>query len=340
MKLNNILFGISSFAFLVCLILKPEPCKEGVIRGILLCGRVIIPSLFPFTVCILGLLNSSFFDFFEFLSPITKKLFSLSGKEFSYFILSLLGGYPVGAKLLSESEIPKEKASFMLNYCVNGGPAFIVSAVGLGILSSKEMGYVLLLSHILSAVILCMALGPFMPVVTAKSQKVSGINPIDNFILSTSKASETILSICGFVILFSGINAYITRSPLKSISLLLEVTNAVTYTKNIYLISFLLGFSGVCIWFQVLSAAKGIKINFYLFILARVLQGALSSLFTALFVRLFNIALPTASNGKVFSVMTSYSGYALSLSMLVLAFVFIISLQTKKYAGKIIEDMV
>ncbi len=340
MKLKNILFSLITFFFLLCLIIEPEICKEGVIRGVLLSGRVIIPSLFPFTVCILILQGSAFFEIFEFLSPVTKRIFSLSAKEFSVFLLSMLGGYPVGAKLLSESSIEGKKASLMLNYCVNAGPAFIVSAVGFGILGSREIGYILLVSHILSAFILCFVLKFFMPETSEKKIKIKALSVADNFVLSTAKASETVFSICAFVILFSGINSYIESLSLKPVSFLLEVTNAVTKTNNIYLISFLLGFSGVSVWCQVMAAAKRIRINFPLFLLCRILQGVLSFVFTLLLVELTNIALPTFSNGKVFVSRVVYATPQLALSMLVMAIIFIISLQTKKYAGKITEDMI
>lgn len=339
MKKINIIMSCLVLIFMFCLLKEPEICKNGIIKGILLSGRVIVPSLFPITVCLLFLQNADFFRIFDFLNPATNKIFRLSSSEFCIFLLSLLGGYPVGAKLLSEADIDNKKASLMLNYCINAGPGFIVSAIGFGILNSKEAGLILLFSHILSSFILCFIFGFFMPETSIKNKNRKALNPADNFVLSTYKASETIFSISAFVILFSGITAYFD-GILKPLSFLLEITNAVTYTRNIYLISFLLGFSGICIWFQVFSAAKKIKINLLFFIISRLFHGALSIGLTWSLVKIFSISFETLSNGKPFVKSIVYSTPVLSLCLLIMAMVFIISLQTKKYAGKIIEDMI
>ncbi len=340
MKIKNYLFLGTVFLFLFCLITRPEICKDGAIRGILLSSRVIIPSLFPFTVCILILQSMEFFEVLRFLTPVTKRFFSLTAGEFSLFLLSLLGGYPVGAKLLNEAEIDNKKAGIMLNYCVNAGPAFIISAVGFGILGSEKIGYILLSGHILSAIFLSIAFKFFMPPKTEENKKKKPLNLADSFVLSTAKASETVLSICAFVILFSTINAYIESFSIKPLLYILEVTNAVAQTKNIYLISFLLGFAGVSVWCQVIFSAKRIRINFPIFLLSRIIHGALSSLFTFAFVRLSGISVATFSNGKVIFKELFYSTAQLGVSMLVMVIIFIISLQSKKYAGKIIEDMI
>ena len=150
---------VSVLTLTTLLIIKPEPCRTGVINGILLCGRVIIPSLFPFTMCVLFIDKSNILKRLEPLSFLTNKLFGLSGELFSIMLLSLIGGYPIGAKLLNESvnagKISQETARNMLNYCVNGGPAFIVAAVGSGILNSKKIGTILLLSHISATLVIC-----------------------------------------------------------------------------------------------------------------------------------------------------------------------------------------
>ena len=57
---------ICSAAFIVILILKPELCTKGAAEGLLLAGRVIIPSLFPFTACVLFIMKSGGTELFGF----------------------------------------------------------------------------------------------------------------------------------------------------------------------------------------------------------------------------------------------------------------------------------
>lgn len=336
--------------FTLLIIINPAICKAGAISGILMCGRIIIPSLFPFTMCVLFIIKSGVLQKLEPLTPTTKAFFGITADEFSLLILSMIGGYPVGARLIKESAdngvITETQSRIMLNYCINAGPAFIIGAVGTGILGSKEIGYLLLASHIIASLFLCFICRFFRTEekLSVKAPPIH-ISIADNFVVSASEAASSVLGICAFVILFSAINAYIKafsiKLPfLKFLLLLTEVTNAVTYTDNIILISFLLGFGGFCVWCQVISAAKDIKINYSLFLLFRLIHGILSAAFTSLGLRVFGITLPTFSSGGEFSFSALYSTPTLTVSMLAMSIIFAISLTTKKYSAKILEDIV
>ena len=214
MKIRNRIFSILTFSFLlgfgVLLISKPEICKNSIASSIVLCASVIIPSLYPFGVCTLYFLKSGIFERLDFVSPVTLKLFGLSAYPFFIFLFSLVGGYPIGTKLLNEAVNDKilspDSARKMSRFCVNAGPAFIISAVGSSILGNKKLGVVLFVSHILSSLIICRFFGK----VTAQNpQNKDFINPIDNFVLSASQTSSSVLSVCAFVILFSVFTGYI-----------------------------------------------------------------------------------------------------------------------------------
>ena len=335
--------------FIGFLMLKPETCKNGIAYGILLCGRVIIPSLFPFTMCVLFILRSGVLNRFSFLNGATQRLFGIPFRLFSVFLLSAIGGYPVGAKLLNEAvqikAVTQETAERMLYYCINAGPAFVVSAVGAGILGSVKLGYVLFLSNFFATFIMALFSGRFIKEKGAVGSNSVRVNAADNFVESTAQAAESVLGICGFVILFSGINSYINLLStefelLKIFSFLFEVTNAVTLTQNIFLISFLLGFGGISVWCQVLAVSKNIKINYIKFIFFRILHGTLSLLLTFLIIRIFGVAVPTLSNFKNAIPHNFYSTGAVAGAMLVMSIVFAVAITTKKYVVKITDDMV
>ncbi len=325
--------SLSAVIMLVLIILNPNVCKSGAISGLLLSGNVIIPSLFPFAVFVLFILKSN----------LPQKLHIKS--DISIFILSLIGGYPIGAKLLNEALetkiINKNDAEKMLNYCVNAGPAFIILAVGGGLLNSQKLGYILFVSHILASIIL-MALTKTK---SKESKQKNDMNIIDNFVLSVSQAASATFSICSFIILFSVILSYINFYTqkfeiLKSVSYILEVTNACAKTKNIYLISFLLGFSGICIWFQVWGMVKHFKINYLKFAICRILHGLLSTTITFIIIKVFKIALPTLSNGINAGYALTATAPAIAISLIIMGIIFIISLNTKNYAGNLLEDLV
>ncbi len=336
--------------FTALLIADPAPCKNGVATGILLCGRVIIPSLFPFTMCVLFIINSGILSKLDAISKVTNKLFGLSGEIFSYFLLSLIGGYPIGAKLLSRAvtlkKISPERAGVVLNYCINAGPAFVISAIGSTILGSTKIGAIIFVGNIISSILLCFLMrnlktkSPEAPATVAFP-----INPADNFVLSATEASSAVFGICSLVILFSGIDSYVLKFAesvklLKPVSLILEVTNAVTFTNNVYLIAFLLGLGGICIWCQIISLSGNIKINYPLFVISRIFHGALSAAVSAAIIKIFKVTLPAISNGKSFSRDIFYSTPALAFSMISMGIIFAISLSAKKTNCKILDDVV
>lgn len=336
-----------SAVFLGLVILNPRLCTRGAVDGILLAGRVIIPSLFPFTACVLFIMRSGGENLFSFAKPFTKRVLHISPDLFSVMLLSLIGGYPVGAKLLNEAvksgRISAENAGIMLNYCVNAGPAFVVLAVGEGIIGSKAVGYIMLCAHIISSLILSVAFGFFIKEEKEKPPvKTAALGTAENFTASVSDAASAVFSVCAYVVLFSAITKYVgfyaDKIPaLKYVLPLLEVTNAVSKTRNIILISFLLGFAGLSIWCQILSVGRLIKLNLAVFALSRVLHGVISAALCALLLKIFGIAVCTSAK-IVYS--PAYGGAALSLSMASMVIILLISLFSEKRTGNIVKDIV
>lgn len=343
----NIVLIVSVLFLIYILISNPALCKMGVATGVLLCGRVIIPSLFPFTVCVLFLMNSGALMGLKSLFRFKKRD---SFERFFIVLLSFIGGYPIGAKLLgnavAEKSISPKRAGNMLNFCVNAGPAFIISAIGCGILNSKKTGIILLASHILSGIVLILISNLKLSDYDCHNRlKYPKLNIADSFVKSVADASATVLNICGFVILFSAINGYLNYyseniSAIKSVALLLEITNAVTITNNVYLISFLLGFGGISVWCQVISVFGRIKFSFIKFLIFRILHGVLSVGFTVLLLKIFPVNVAVFSNVKSTTFTYFYSTAAVGISMLVMGLVFIISVSGKKYVDKLLEDMI
>ena len=343
---KNLFFIITALIFLIFMVVYPNPCHSGALKGLILCGRVIIPALFPFTVCVLVLMRLNVSKYLSFLEKITKPIFNLSANQFAVFLLSLIGGYPVGAQLIEElsssGEIDKKTARTMLCFCVNAGPAFIVLAVGDGILGSKSAGYCLLASHVAASFILTLLLRKSLhcnqkPKITRKPDK--SLSEI--FVSATADASAAMLNICSYVILFSTVNAYLLQYPkLEPLVMLFEVTNGTALTNNIYIISFLLGFSGLSILLQVISVSKTNGVNLPLFISFKTLHGIISATLTYILLKLFPVHIDTISNNMNFSPTVFYSSAALAVSLLIMVILLIFSIFGENQGGKLREDMI
>lgn len=138
--------GIALLA--VGLLADAAAVSEGVRRGLEVCGGVLIPSLFPFMAL------SGFLSITEYgrilsapLRAVTTRIYKLPGDLGVIVLLSMIGGYPVGAKmiagLLERGRIDRETASRMLCFCVNSGPSFLISAVGVGMFRDRSAGVIL-----------------------------------------------------------------------------------------------------------------------------------------------------------------------------------------------------
>ena len=147
-----------TFVILLCItlfIINPSSCMNATLRG----GKVwlinVVPALFPFfilTRIITSLNQSSIIPLDKF----TNKFFNTNNAGLVYF-LSMLSGYPVGAKMIStyyhNGTINKDTATKMFSFCSTSGPMFIVGTVGIGVFKNSAVGYILLVSHIIGSFI-------------------------------------------------------------------------------------------------------------------------------------------------------------------------------------------
>lgn len=341
-KVINVLGVILILAFAFLIIFKPTVCTNSALSGILLCGNIIIPTIYPFTFCVLFIKNSGALRFLKPLNNLTNRIFGLNYYEFAIFLLSLIGGYPLGARLLADSKL--EKTPIMINYCVNAGPAFIILAIGKGVFNSAKIGWILFFSHISSSLIIALfSKRKFKFSSPPKTEK--SLNCVDNFVTSAAAAAQTIINICSVVIIFSVVSGYIglfsqSFKPLYFLGLLCEITNSVFKCNNVLTVSFLLGFAGFGIWSQIFSILKLQKINYAIFMVFRLIHGFLSAVITLILLKVLKLTAYTLSNGIGFVFLPFTNGPIVAFSLVITGIVLIISLYGKKYVGNLMEDIV
>lgn len=158
--------GIQTFGLLLviagagaALLAWPGAVATGVSRGLSICSSVIIPSLFPFLVLAGFLVRSGVSQSLgRRLEKPTRKLFGLPGCCAAGILVGFIGGYPAGGvavgQLVSQGDITPRQGRRMLRFCVNAGPAFVISAVGAGMLGSVRYGAVLFAAHIAASLLM------------------------------------------------------------------------------------------------------------------------------------------------------------------------------------------
>ena len=164
MRARKILLAAMAVAAAVGIVLRPEELSGAVRESVSGCLEVVIPALFAFTVLSVYLQRSGLY-LLAFV-PLTKPLsviLRLPGELCAVFLLANIGGYPVGAKLLSElvraGRLSRRDAGRMLCCCYGSGPSFVIGTAGMVVFCSAAVGGVIygacLLSSLVFAVVVC-----------------------------------------------------------------------------------------------------------------------------------------------------------------------------------------
>lgn len=114
---------------------KPYSVADGITEGLKICFYTVLPSMFPFMVLASYIVKSDIFSpVYKAIAPVTKLLFKQPPCTAGVIVMSLIGGFPIGAKmtasLLERGQITKNQAQRLNGFCINCGPAFAVTAVG------------------------------------------------------------------------------------------------------------------------------------------------------------------------------------------------------------------
>lgn len=146
------------FVALAFLVINPSLNIDAFFLGIQVWATAILPALFPFffftkMLSLLGLPEK----IGGALSPITQKLYRTDGISGYIYTMSMLSGYPVGAKLTSDfyelNLIDKGQASRITSYTSTSGPLFIIGTVGVGMFYSQLAGVIILAAHFIGALL-------------------------------------------------------------------------------------------------------------------------------------------------------------------------------------------
>ncbi len=155
-KKTSIFLSLVIFAIILAFVFNPETYMQSTLNGILIWGTAVLPALFPFFFLTKLLTSLNLVQqISQIFKPITTKLFNVPGVSSYVFLMSVISGYPVGVKLISElytnGKISRAEATRMSSFCSTSGPLFILGTVGSELFLCRGAGLVMLTSHILGA---------------------------------------------------------------------------------------------------------------------------------------------------------------------------------------------
>ncbi len=236
-KIRRNSLAILFLVFTISILIFSKSNLAAVKSGLLLWTNSVVPSLFPFFVAVELLMHTNIIKISgKFFNIIMKPLFNIRGEGAFAFIMGIISGYPVGAKIASEFRkkniCTKEECERLLSFTNNSGPLFIIGTVGITMFKDTTIGILLLLTHILA----CITVGILFRFWKSKSISNNFISTdnqyLDNYknkntasfvnlgeIISESISNSisTLFIIGGFVVLFSCIISILKTSGILNI---------------------------------------------------------------------------------------------------------------------------
>lgn len=297
---KHLSLGLALLLF-VALVSFSARASEGARQGLSLCANTLAPSLFPFFVLSNLLSALGLPDLLgQKLEPAARRLLGVSGCGIQAFFLGISGGYPLGASVTADlrrnGHISQLEAQRLLAFCNNSGPAFILGGAG-GVFASPKAGVLLYITHVLAA--LCVGIlfrGSASPPDNAPSRpETAPLLFSQAFPSAVTKALNTTITVCGYVVLFSSLLKLIPfpagLPPLaQAMSAgFLELGSGIAALRgfpptplHLACAAFLLGWGGISVHLQTLGVISGTDIKCARHLLGRALCGVLAGVFTYL----------------------------------------------------------
>lgn len=278
----------------------PQEASAAVTEGLRLSVSVLIPSLFPFFICVnltsaLGLTGVLARVF----APVMRRMFHVSGAGCTAVLCGAAGGYPSGAQcvaaLYREGQLSRAEAEYLLLFCNNAGPAFLFGAVGT-VLGIGMTGCLLLWGiHLLSALVIGLVNRP-KEAPNAALPHVQRANASGAVVEAVRSAGQAVLQITMFVAAFSVLARLLTMAAAHILpdgvctvlTGMLELSGGIAALANLpialrwklALASFFLGFGGLCVWMQTQAVLAPAGLSGCGMLLAKLAQGLLAALIT------------------------------------------------------------
>jgi sporulation integral membrane protein YlbJ len=216
---KRILSKVGIVLFLALILCFPASSYNGAKKGLLLWFNTVLPTLLPFIIISNLIIRLQITKpLSKLLHPIFHALFGVSKGGCYPILMGFLSGIPVGAKsiadLVENGTIKKEEGQYLLSFCNNASPMFIMSFIAIASLKQPNIRLHLLLIIYISAILSAILYFRFMPkqkhelnqILTATEYSNTlnetrfDITLLDNSIMD---AFEVITKVGGYIILFS-----------------------------------------------------------------------------------------------------------------------------------------
>ena len=311
------IFFIKNYQFLACCVLLfmilmmsilPQRFANATFNGLKVWANILLPSMFVFFVLTKLLVSNKMTS--KFFLPMDKafcKIYRTKKYGGYVFAISILAGYPVGAKIVSElyssGKIGKIDGKKIISFCSTSSPMFILGSLGSGIFGNMTIAFVVLISHMLSSLCCGMVFkNQTGENLYKKEEKETSKNSI-NDVLQDSIIS--ILMVGGYISLCFVLVEFLLL-PISNVAEngsvaicifkgLIEVTSGCVALSQISIsakmlaifLSALVSFGGLCIHLQSYMFLKKADIKYAYFLKTKFVQTIFAVIFSTILSFLF-----------------------------------------------------
>ena len=259
----------------------------------------IFPSLFPMFIISYILVEIGIPEFLgSIFYKVFNKLFLVNSNASFVFFMSMLTGFPSSAKyidmLMDKKMIDSYDASKILTFTFFSNPLFIANTVGVMFLDNINLGFIILVSHIIGNVLVGVLFRGYnksniTEVIDIRKSikvlvnKINTTNFFSVFLNGIKDAINTMILIFGIIVTFQIIIGILPCNMFfKGIIEMTTGLKLISFYDDLYLKVFLstffISFGGFSIHTQVMNILNKKRVRYLPFLLARIIHSIISAI--------------------------------------------------------------
>jgi len=289
--------------FFAIMLIFPRQTFEGANNGLLLWFQIVLPTLLPFIILSNLLIHTNAVTYISSITkPFLQKLFRVSDYGCYAIFVGFLCGYPMGAKVVADliqtEKIPQNEGQYLLSFCNNTSPMFIISFIVMQNFKNESLLLGTLVILYLAPV-LCSFL--FRRLYQVEKQSLKEINhskesfsfDFNLFDTCIMNGFETITKVGGYIILFSILFSLVKQLPLVWLLPTLEISCGISYITSLgiplatvypYVLA-LTSFGGFCAIAQTNSMIQESKLSIVPYIIQKLITALVTSLLAIVYIQ-------------------------------------------------------
>lgn len=300
-KQKNLLISLITILFLIEFLCNSNLLINVFFQAINLCFYNLLPNIFIFFL-ITDILNNYHFSYYlsKLFGNLFNRIYHLSGNSSFCFFMSLTSGFPGNSKLIKDAldnqDIDIYEANRLLTMTHFANPLFIIYTVG-NLFKDQNIGLIILISHFITNLINGLLFKNIYHYEKkdnhySMKESLSFINLLKTSFLNTTKL---LINIFGIIIFFTIITTilskYLNLNPFSNMLFtgLMEMTNglkllsllSISKIKASMLATFFISFGGISIHMQTMAILNKYQINYWIYLLSRLIHGGISAILTA-----------------------------------------------------------